>query len=173
MLLACNPEDPSYRYGVLLNTLEFELYTTDMGVHPDSSVLDAPENPFSAGLTGDTKWDVLEDGPVAGFYAWATTLVGIPTGEHQFYTALQLHQIYDQDLARPEDAVYVRDMAIRGYQSTLDNFPGAVTYDATGRVPFEVGPLAIDGILALGGIVENGWVKVITPTGGATAIRPE
>ena len=93
--------------------------------------------------------------------------------EEQFYTALQLHEVYDQELAEPEDLVFVRDMAIRGYQSTLDNFPGAVTYDATGRMPFEVGPLAIDGILALGGVVENGWVKIITADGGATVVRAE
>lgn len=170
--LGCEaPEDPEFRYGVRLSELEFEVVSPDMGIHPDQSILRAPGNPFSAGLTGDTKWDVLQDGPVAAFYAWATALIGQPTGEHQYYTALQLHGIYEQQLADPEDLVLVQDLAIRAYQSMLDNFPGAVTYDATGRIQFDLMPQAINGIHALGGEVLNGWVIVPTGDGGFTAVQ--
>ena len=116
---------------------------------------------------------MLDDSPIGGFYAFGSSLVAIPTGEHQFYTAKQLHSIYDQRLADPQDIAMIREMAIRGYQSTLDNFSGAVTYDTTGRFAFEVGPLAIDGIHALGGDVLNGWVQVTTTDGGTTVVRAQ
>jgi hypothetical protein len=173
VLVACAVEDPTYRYGVRLSSLELELVGPDVGVHPDRAVLDDPNNPFARGLVGDAKWEVLEDGPVAGFYAWASMLALQPTGEHQFYTARMLHEIYLERRCRPDDIAFVHDLAIRGYQSVLDQFPGAVTYDATGRSAFALGPLAIHGIEDLGGVVENGWVVVTTADGGETAVQDQ
>jgi hypothetical protein len=171
MLASCAAEDPSYRYGVRLSELELELYTLDVGVYPDTSILADPANPFSAGLEGDTKWRILDDGPVAAFYAWASMLALEPTGEHQYYAALQAEQIYDGALCRAEDVPRVWDIGVRGYQQVLDAFPGSVTYDATGRYAFPLGPLAIHGIERLGGIVQHGWVVVTEPDGTEVAVQ--
>jgi hypothetical protein len=171
-LAACEPvDDPQYRYGVQLAELEFVLSNTEMGIHPDTSVLTDPNNPFSGGVTLETKFAVLVDGPIAGFYAWASSLASVPTGEDQFYTAVNLHGIYEEELAEPGDLPFVRDMAIRAYQSTLDNFPGAVTYDATGRLAFQLAPLCILGIESLGGVVENGWFVVEAEDGELIAVQ--
>jgi hypothetical protein len=164
-------DDPTYLYGVRLSELEFVLSSTEMGIHPDRSVLADPNNPFRDGVSAETKFEVLQDGPVAGFYAWATVLAREPTGEAQFYTALQLHGVYDLALAEAPDLPFVREMAIRGYQTVLDTFPGSVTYDATGRTPFALGPLCIHGIEALGGEVQNGWVVIVTEDGSQIAVQ--
>ena len=173
LMAGCLPA-AEYSYGVPMYEVEFELYSTDMGVYPDQSILVAPANPFAkSGVGQETKWDLLEDGPIVGFWAFGTALVAIPTGEHQYYTASQLHAIYDDELAEPDDLVYVRDMAIRGYQAVLDYFPESVTYDATGRYSFPLAPQAIQGIEALGGTVEGGWELVETEDGGWIAVRSE
>jgi hypothetical protein len=171
-LSAC-AEVPTYVYGESLGPLEFSLYSRDMGVYPDASVLDDPNNPFRFGIGAETKWEVAEDGPVAAFYGWATALVGEPTGEHQFFAAANAHAIYDQRLAPGEQLVFVRDIAIRGYQNVLDEFPGSVTFSADGRLTFPLGPQALRGIEALGGEVQNGWVLVPTEDGVGAVVREE
>ncbi len=162
-------EAPDFVYGESLGPLEFELYSRDMGVHPDTSVMNDPNNPFSQGISASTKFDVAQDGPIAAFYGWSTALVGEPTGEHQFYAAANAHAMYDAGLAHPEDLVFVRDIAIRGYQNVLDVFPGAVTYSADGRLIFDLAPQAYLGIEALGGDVQGGWIFIPTEDGGAVA----
>lgn len=170
-LVACAGDlpPPAYRYGVVLADLEFVVTDPDMGIHPNASILDDPENPFSDGIGLEGKFAAFEDSPTAGFYGMGTALVMQPTGEHQFYTALSLEGIYGA--REVEDPGLVRDMAVRAFQSVLDNFPGALTYDVTGRLAYEVAPLAIDGIERLGGEVQHGWVKVPTADGGMTAIQ--
>ena len=166
-------EAPEYVYGESLGTLEFHLYSPDMGVWPDASVLQDPNNPFQEGLGRETKWDVNDDGPVAAFYGWATVLAGESTGEHQFYAASSAHLIYDVRLADTEDLVYVRDIAIRGYQNVLDFWPDAVTYSADLRNTYPLAPQAFLGIEALGGTVQGGWVYVEDSDGNGTVTRPE
>ena len=65
----------------------------------------------------------------------------------------------------------VRDMTIAAFQSVLDNFPGSVTFDVTGTIPFSLPPLAYREIVDMGGTVENGWVLIETANGGAEVIR--
>ena len=174
-VLGCEVEDPSYEYGESLGNTAFSLYSTDMGIHPSGDVLDDPNNPFgTSGIGEETKWDVVASGdPVTGFYAMATALVQIPTGEHQFYAAQSLHLIYDLERAAPEDLVFVRSMAIEGYQAVLDYFADDVTYDATGRYYWYVAPLAIEGIEALGGDVQGGWIVTTNSDGYAIAVRTD
>jgi hypothetical protein len=140
-----------------------------MGVYPDASVMRDPNNPFSQGISALTKFEVAVDGPIAAFYGWSTALVGEPTGEHQFYAAVNAHAMYDAGLTDPGDLVFVRDIAIRGYQNVLNVFPGAVTYSADGRQIFDLAPQAYMGIEALGGDVEGGWIFIETEDGGAVA----
>lgn len=170
-----DPEAPQYVYGEPLDGLEFKLFSADMGVHPDRSVLDDPNNPFRAGaLQGDSKWQVNDGGgDVAAFYGWATQLAYEPNGEHQFYTAQKLHSIFDKGLARPEVLPFVRELAIRGYTSVLENFPDDVTYDATGTVPYRLAPLAYTQLQGLGAPLPPGWIVVQTGNGGTTVIREE
>jgi len=160
---------PAYRYGTVLADLAFQVSDPGMGIHPNTSILRDPENPFVEGISLEGKFAALSDSPVAGFYGMGTALAGQPTGEHQFYTAVSLDAIHAE--REVDDPGLVRDMAIRAYQSVLDNFPGSVTFDVTGRTSFELGPLAIDGIEGLGGQVQNGWVKVPTADGGFTAVQ--
>jgi hypothetical protein len=171
-LIACSSDlpVPAYRYGVLLADLQFEVTDPDMGIHPNVSILADPENPFAeGGISLEGKFSAYSDSPTAGFYGMGTALANQPTGEHQYYTAASLEGIYDErDISDPG---LVRDMAIRAYQSVLDNFPGSVTFDESGRFSFPLGPLAIDGIEGLGGTVQNGWVKVATADGSFAAVQ--
>lgn len=153
-LTGCALPAPTYEYGVPLDELEMNLYSLDMGIYPDLSVLDDPNNPFAeAGVYGDLKWELFDGaGFVAAFYSWATVLANEPTGEAQFYTALCLAEIWDDDLVPTEHLFYVHDMAIRAHQSVLDNFPDSVTYDTTGTIAYPLAPQSYQAIIDLGGV---------------------
>ena len=174
-LAACDVPPAEYVYGTQLLDLRFDPVSSDVGVYPDTSVMIDPDNPFRSGIVGDgpVRFDALDAGPVVGFYAFATALAIIPYGENQWYTANQLHAIYDRELvAEPEDLGLVRDLAIRGYQTTLDEFPDtSFTFDATGRFQFDLLAPAIQGILALGGTPQNGWTLVEGPDGILVAVQ--
>ncbi|HEX6835635.1 MAG TPA: hypothetical protein VF334_03630, partial [Polyangia bacterium] len=65
---------PAYLYGRDFSGLAFVAYSANVGVYPDRTILDDPNNPFASDPpTDDGKW-VLEAnaGPVAAFYSWAT-----------------------------------------------------------------------------------------------------
>ena len=53
----------------------------------------------------------------------------------------------------------------------LDEFPDAVTYDATGTIAYELAPQAYAGIVALGGVVEGDWVLITNKDGSTTLIN--
>ena len=153
---------PTYVVGHDLGTLTFNLHTANMGVHPDTSVLDDPNNPFADSAIGSqTRWQVAgEAGPIAAFYMWATLLVREQHGEAQYFAAAALDDIYSYDLATDEVLPYVRLMDIAGYQSLLDHFPDAVSYNADGVSNYPLAPLAYDGIVGLGGTVQGNWIVV-------------
>ena len=65
----------------------------------------------------------------------------------------------------------VKTMAIRAYQSVLDNFPDSVSFDATGTVSFRLATPAYKAIVARGGKVEGDWVLVTTPDGRDEAVQ--
>ena len=91
---ACG-DDSEFRFGENISGLKFEFYHEDEGIHPSKVVLENPRNPFRYDVVGETtKWNILTDGGNAGaFYAWATLLARVPTGEHQYYTATKLQDI--------------------------------------------------------------------------------
>ena len=175
VLAACELPAPEYEYGIFVGDLLFEPYTDNVGVFPDRSVIGDPNNPFRDGLVADgpLRFDTLEGGPVVGFYGFATANALIPFGENQWYAANQLHAIYDQELVVDlRDLAIVRDLAIRGYQSTLDDFTDtAFTFDPTGRFQFDLLAPAVQGILDLGGEPQNGWRLVPGPDGFPIAVQ--
>jgi hypothetical protein len=172
-LTGCAEIEPAeYDYGLDLDNLTYNLFTLSTGVYPSADVLDDPNNPFTRGVGRQTKWDIQSaDLPIASYYAWATWLTGEPTGEAQFYTALNLHAIYDRRLADPDDLYYVRLIALDAYQTVLDEFPDAVTYDATGTIAYDLAPSAYAGIQALGGVVEGDWVLITNADGSTVLIQ--
>lgn len=149
--LACIDEPPEYVYGIDLASLEFELYDLNMGVYPNNSLGVDPNNPLADfGIAAEDRWDIYPSGPVPGFYAFGTWLLVEPTGENQFYTAQAAHNIYLTQQAPADQLWAVREIAIAGYSSVLENFAGDVTYDITGTIPYPVAPLAEEGLIALG-----------------------
>ncbi len=174
LLVACEEDvpDPFFEFGTVLGDLELEIISDTMGVHPDRSILFDPNNPFRNGVSIETKFQMVDaengPGPVPGFYAAATALAIEPTGENQFLAASQAQAIFEQRRVDDVDLAVVRKLAITGYQTVLDEFPGAVTFDGTGRVPFDLMAPTIEGILALGGTPENGWYLAVGPDGQTT-----
>lgn len=176
LMVACEGPsgDPEFEVGMLLVDLELDLVSDTVGVHPDRSIIFDENNPFRSGITVETKFAMLADdgpGPIAGFYAFGTALIGEPTGENQYFTANQLQLIHDRELTDPNDLALVREIAIAGYQQVLDEFTGAVTFDVTGRVQFDLMPLAIQGILDLGGVPGSGWRLGVGPDGELIAVQ--
>lgn len=172
-ILGCDTDPAEYRFGENITGLRFEMYHESEGIHPSQVTLENERNPFrDANIGFETKFAILAEGGNAGaFYAWATLLARQPTGEHQFYTALKLADIYIAGEVDEADLETVRTMAIAGYQTVLDEFPDSVTFDATGTIAIRLATLAYKGIVALGGVVEGDWVLVTTPDGGEEAIQ--
>jgi hypothetical protein len=133
-----------------LTAVHFHLFSPNMGVYPDQSVLSDPNNPFAndapnTNCTADlallcqAHWDIqAQVAPPdyalapAAFYSWATLLANAPSGEEQFYAALNLGTMYQTKLVGDCDLEPLRLLAIRAYQAVLDSFPTSVTYDANG-----------------------------------------
>jgi hypothetical protein len=149
------------------------LDSPNAGVYPDKSVLADPNNPFAHGAIGqETIWEIqARGGAVAAFYAWSTALARGANGERQYYAALNLKVVYQTSMAVADDMPQVRTNAIAGFQSMLDNFPDAVTYDSTGTITYDLATPCVESILELGGKVEGGWVLVMTEGGGKMAVK--
>lgn len=171
-LIGC-VESPNYFYAERITGRDFIPLNDQIGVYPDQSALRDPHNPFREfGVGVETKWEIEADGdPVAGFYVWATLLATQPTGEHQFYTALNLKAIYERSRADEADLELTRDLAIAGFQSVLDHFPESVTFDATGLVPYGLATLALEQIISLEGTPQGGWSLVAKVDGGNVAVQ--
>jgi len=166
MTIAACQDGGEYREGMDLSLLEFNYYSPTMGIHPDTVVLDDPNNIFSNGLTSETKWTLESNKDRAGhtvacFYAWATELAFDPRGENQYYTATALHDMYLREESKPEDIYAVRDLAIDAYQAVLDQFPGSVSYLADGETTFDLEPLACQGIIDLGGTPDGNCADAV------------
>ncbi len=170
-LLACTDARATWEVGQDLSDLDVVLVDRDAGVHPSTSVLDDPGNPFDARVLA-VKWEVLASDCAPGFYAFATALAIQPTGEHQYYTAWCMQQLVDTARLRSEDDHVGWSIAVRGYQQVLDAFPGSVTYDATGTYAWPLAPLAYAGIVALGGTPE-GWVALEDADGEVVIVRED
>jgi len=140
--------EPDGGDGELINTIVLptdvvlDLHCEDVGVHPETCVLDDPENPFATTTIiefdannpdADNKFDLFNSlppgpsGAKARFYFWATALAQRPSGENQYFTALALHELFDANSNAISQDELVRDQALKAYRSLLDNFFGSVT----------------------------------------------
>ena len=127
---------------VLPSDVVLNFYCADVGIYPETCVLDDPENPFATTTIiefdvnnpdADNKFDLFNSLPAgpsgakARFYFWATALAQRGTGENQFYTALALHELFDANSNAISKDELVREQALRAYRSVLQNFFGSVT----------------------------------------------
>lgn len=173
-LLGCEDQpEPHYIDGTLLDEVTFTPTNTSMGIHPSQAVLEDENNPFrNLEISVEGKFDIEANGSnAAAFYSWATVLARQPTGEHQFFTAVNLAQMFQNREVDNRSLETVREMAIAAYQSVLDNFPDSVTFDESGTFAFPLAPGAYFGILDLGGAPPLGWVVVETPDGIPTVVK--
>jgi len=102
------------------------LYCENAGVHPETCVLDDPDNPYAnANINMDNVWDLEEECPSAKskYYLWATILAKIPIGEYQYFTATSLHELYT--VGGSENA---KEQAKKAYRVVLDQFFNSVTW---------------------------------------------
>lgn len=134
--------------GVLINAIVLptdvvlNLACENVGVHPETCVLDDPENPFATTTIlefdlnnpgAENKFELFNSippgptGAKARFYFWATALAQRGSGENQFYTALALHELFDANSNVLSTDELVRAQALKAYNSVLDNFFGSVT----------------------------------------------
>jgi len=169
---ACG-DDSENRFGTNITGLKFEFFDETEGIFPSTVVLENPRNPFRhVRISAETKFDILANGGNAGaFYAWATLLARESTGEHQYYTATKLRDIYNAGEVEGPDLEMVRQMAIAGFQAVLDFFPESVTVDATGTQRFRLATPALLGILDLDGDVEGDWVLILDANGDPVAVK--
>ena len=169
-MFGCASDPAEYHYGFSLSEIEFSFFDISEGIHPSQATFSNPNNPFTHGPP--SKWEIESAGyPQASFYSWATTLAFEPTGEHQFYTALALQNIYEQALCKREECYFVHAMALDAYQAQLNEFPFSVSYTADG-IPFPIDTIAYDAILSLGGSVDN-WIKTTNADGDEILIPKE
>jgi len=145
---ACDSGERDADDGQLINTIVLptdvvlNFYCADVGIYPETCVLDDPENPFATTTIiefdvnnpdADNKFDLfnaIQPGPSgakARFYFWATALAQRGSGENQFYTALALHELFDANSNAISKDELVREQALRAYRSVLQNFFGSVT----------------------------------------------
>lgn len=147
VLAGCN-EERSDDDGTVINAIVLptdvvlDLACENVGVYPETCVLDDPQNPFAQTTIiefdvnnpdADNKFDLFNSippgptGAKARFYFWATALAKRPSGENQFYTALALHELYDANSNVLSQDELIRQQALKAYRSVLDNFFGSVT----------------------------------------------
>ena len=136
----------SYEGIILPTDFVLNLACEDVGIHPETCVLDDPENPFAKVPISEfdvnrpdapfNKLDLffsIPEGPTgakARFYLWATALARRPSGENQFGVAEALHELFDlnstfinEELGSVDEQT--RAQALKAYRSVLDNFFGA------------------------------------------------
>ena len=133
LLAGCgvDDDDGEVRNSVALptdDTIPFDLHCEDIGIFPNTCVLDDPNNPYARSIVSEaTKFELDADAPssTARFYVWATALArgaGAP-GENQFYAALNLHRMWASS-----NSESTRLQALKAYRAYLDNFFDSITF---------------------------------------------
>lgn len=144
-LFACG--DPSTPLlGTPIDRSAFDPLDETAGIHPSLAVLSDPANLYrERPPTEDAKWDVQSLGdPKLAFYAFASALTRTPTGENQYYVAVNLKRLSDLNLVAPGKETMVRDMAIRAFETVIEQFPNDLTYEADGETSYNVADFARD-----------------------------
>lgn len=114
---------------------QLTLFGENEGIHPDTNVLNNPENPYAdANVNMENVWELSDASPSAKarFYLWATLLAKIPTGEHQYFTAKSLHELYT--VGGSENA---KIQTKKAYRASLDFFFDSVTWWQADWLPEE------------------------------------
>jgi hypothetical protein len=172
--------------GELFNTIilptdvVLNLACVDVGVHPETCVLDDPENPFA--LVPITEYNINDpdaefnkfnlfnsiplgpNGAKARFYLWATALARFPSGENQYYTAKALHELFDANSNALSEDELVREQAKKAYRSVLDNFFGSVTvFTCFACIPESNFPVPLNELVAdhLYRTDSTGWRRLV------------
>ena len=126
-LSGCGAGDGQISNTIILPTdSPLTLYCENVGVSPETCVLDDPNNPYrKVSITEDNKFTLSTGAPSAKarFYLWATVLAKSPSGENQFYVASSLHELYTE--GRSDNA---KTQAVKAYRSVMDNFKSSLTY---------------------------------------------
>lgn len=166
--------DATFYYEDSLSEVTLALSDPDEGIYPSTAVLDNPQNPFAQANIGvETKWQIQSGaGPIPAFYSWATILAHQPGGEAQFYVGKNLQAAFLSGDPHVEDPAAISAQAIRAYQMVLDQFPESVTYDATGKIAYDLATPSYLGIVALGGTPQGGWILVTKEDGQKRAVKP-
>lgn len=178
------PEKAVFVQGQDLSQLMLHPTSETEGIFPDVSVLDDPNNPFrtvayrsidAVNNKSALQWQLNASAAhAARFYIWATILAQrAPNGdgEAQYYAAAGLADVYYFAKARPEDLPRIRSMAIAGYTQVLTQFEGAVTYDASGTIGYELMTPALQAILDLDGTPPPGWILIKDSSGNPKAVK--
>jgi hypothetical protein len=181
-LTACGSRDREPVQAIDLNAVAFHVFSPDLGVHPSTSVLRDPNNPFTnvpidelnngtPEAPGD-KWQIDLAAPApAAFYAWATALTGAPGGENQYYTATKLQKIYTDGLVTTDELESVRELAIAAFSAQLVHFPQDYNRDAQGNPQWDYATGSLKAIRELGGVAPAGWVLVVDADGQERAVN--
>jgi len=170
-MTGCSAEG-DYIYGDRFDALTLNLEDPTIGIYPSTSVLSDPNNPFKETRSGiETKWAIESARePIAAFYSWATWLATEPTGEHQYYVALNLRAIYQQERVAEGQLGTVREMAVEAFRAVLDHFPDAVTYDITGTVAYPITIDAYRAMVELGGDPGE-WSLIVDAAGQEVLVK--
>jgi hypothetical protein len=103
---------------VVPTDLELNLYCENVGIYPETCVMDDEDNPYRfVSVDEESKWDLSSGYPKADFYLWATALASQSMGENQFNVAENLHKLYTIN-----GSEIMKIQTIKAYKSVLENF---------------------------------------------------
>ena len=130
--------------GLPIDTEPFNPISERAGIYPHNDVLDDPANFYRTHPPSEgAKWDIQSYGdPKLGFYAFASALTRVPSGENQFYVGVNLKRMYELDMVHPEKTAMVRQMTIDAFNTVIQSFPDDLTYDADGVTAHRVADYA-------------------------------
>jgi len=124
MVSGCVDDGEESNEVVLPTDNQLNLYCENVGIHPETCVMDDEENPYRfVGVGEESKWDLGSGYPKADFYLWATALASTATGENQFKVAEQLHKLYTLD-----GSEQIRKQTLKAYKAVLDHFYWSTIY---------------------------------------------
>ena len=167
--------DLEYRYGFDLNNLEFNLHTADMGIHPDTSVLEDPSNPFRFDPLGtETKWTIESNGRIVPrFYVWATALASEPIGENQLLRRTRTGRPLQTRTRTSRIPALHQDNDRESLPISAGQLPRRRELPGRRRHLFPLNILAYDAIVGLGETPTGGWVVITSEEGDRVLIKNE